>query len=48
MNYWQKTFEVLGCGPSIYHASAHMTAGYEKAIGVKMTPLVCQVVDGAN
>lgn len=27
---------------------AHMTAGYEKAIGVKMTPLVCQVVDGAN
>lgn len=27
---------------------AHMTTGYEKATGVKMTPLVCQVVDGAN
>ena len=27
---------------------AHMTAGYEKQTGVKMKPLVCQVVDGAN
>jgi len=27
---------------------AHMTAGYEKQLGVKTTPLVCQVVDGAN
>jgi galactokinase len=27
---------------------AHMTAGYEKQVGVKMTPLVCLVVDGAN
>jgi len=27
---------------------AHMTAGYEKQAGVKTTPLVCQVVDGAN
>lgn len=27
---------------------AHMTAGYEKQTGVKTTPLVCQVVDGAN
>jgi len=27
---------------------AHMTTGYEKQAGVKMTPLVCQVVDGAN
>lgn len=27
---------------------AHMTAGYEKQVGVKTTPLVCQVVDGAN
>ncbi len=27
---------------------AHMEAGYEKQTGVKMTPLVCQVVDGAN
>jgi galactokinase len=27
---------------------AHMTTGYEKAIGVRMIPLVCQVVDGAN
>lgn len=26
----------------------HMTAGYEQAIGVKLTPLVCQIVDGAN
>ena len=25
----------------------HMTQEYEKAIGVKMTPVVCQVVDGA-
>ena len=27
---------------------AHMTAGYEKQTGVKTTPLICQVVDGAN
>lgn len=27
---------------------AHMTTSYEKASGVKMTPLVCQIVDGAN
>ncbi len=27
---------------------AHMTAGYEKQLGVKTKPLVCQVVDGAN
>lgn len=27
---------------------AHMTAGYEKQTGVKMKPLVCLVVDGAN
>ena len=27
---------------------AHMTAGYEKKLGVKTRPLVCQVVDGAN
>jgi len=27
---------------------AHMTAGYEQQTGVKMKPLVCQVVDGAN
>jgi galactokinase len=27
---------------------AHMTAGYEKQVGVKMTPLVCLVVNGAN
>ncbi len=27
---------------------AHMTAGYEKQTGVKMRPLVCLVVDGAN
>jgi galactokinase len=26
---------------------AHMKAGYEKAAGVKMTPVVCQIVDGA-
>jgi galactokinase len=26
----------------------HMATGYEKRTGVKMTPLVCQVVDGAN
>ena len=26
---------------------AHMTGEYEKAIGVKMTPIVCQIVDGA-
>jgi len=27
---------------------AHMTTGYEKLTGVKTTPLVCLVVDGAN
>lgn len=27
---------------------AHMVAGYEKKLGVKTHPLVCQVVDGAN
>jgi galactokinase len=27
---------------------AHMTKGYEKELGVKTTPLVCQVMDGAN
>ncbi|KAB2653599.1 MAG: hypothetical protein DVB33_02580 [Verrucomicrobia bacterium] len=27
---------------------AHMEAGYEKQTGVKMKPLVCMVVDGAN
>jgi galactokinase len=27
---------------------AHMTAGYEQAVGVKLTPLVCLAVDGAN
>jgi galactokinase len=27
---------------------AHMTAGYEQKLGVKTTPLVCQVADGAN
>jgi len=27
---------------------AHMVAGYEKKLGVKTKPLVCQVVDGAN
>ena len=27
---------------------AHMIAGYEKKLGVKTKPLVCQVVDGAN
>ena len=26
---------------------AHMTREYEKAVGVKMTPIVCQIVDGA-
>ena len=25
----------------------HMTSEYEKATGIKMTPLVCQIVDGA-
>ena len=27
---------------------AHMVAGYEKKLGVKTKPLVCQVVDGGN
>jgi len=27
---------------------AHMAAGYERQLGVKTKPLVCQVVDGAN
>ena len=27
---------------------AHMTAGYEKKLGVRTKPLVCQIVDGAN
>ena len=27
---------------------AHMEAGYEKQTGVKMKPLVCMIVDGAN
>jgi len=27
---------------------AHMAAGYEKKLGIKTKPLVCQVVDGAN
>ena len=27
---------------------AHMESGYEKATGIQMKPLVCQVVDGAN
>ena len=27
---------------------AHMTHAYEEAIGVKMTPIVCQIVDGAG
>jgi galactokinase len=27
---------------------AHMVAGYEKQLGVKTHPLVCQVVDGGN
>ena len=26
----------------------HMKREYEKAIGVKMTPTVCQIVDGAE
>jgi galactokinase len=25
----------------------HMQREYEKAVGIKMTPLVCQIVDGA-
>ena len=28
--------------------TAHLTAGYEKKLGVKTKPLVCQVVDGGN
>jgi len=27
---------------------AHMESGYEKKTTVKMKPLFCQVVDGAN
>ena len=27
---------------------AHMVAGYEKQLGVKTHPLVCQIVDGGN
>lgn len=27
---------------------AHMTTGYEKKLGVKTKPLVCQIVDGGN
>jgi len=27
---------------------AHMTREYEKALGIKMTPIVCQIVDGAE
>jgi galactokinase len=29
------------------HFIEHMTKEYEKATGIKMTPLVCQIVDGA-
>jgi galactokinase len=26
----------------------HMSREYEKSTGIKMTPIVCQIVDGAN